>query len=128
MTLPLRRGLGAAAAVLVLTACSSPPPQTAEAPSIAPAPPTAAARPSTAPQPLPTKRPRAKPRPTPSPAPPPATGVEAVELAQTPRELAQILTVAETAIRDESVTGLALAEAAHTQQRTYRRLSLQPRW
>ena len=130
MTLTLRRGLGTAAAVLVLAACSSAPPQTAQVPSDPPAPaPTADVQPTAPAQPKPTKRQGPKPRPTPTPAAtPPATGVEAVELAQTPRELAQILTVAETTIRDERITGLPLAEAAHTQQRVYRRLSLTPRW
>lgn len=115
---------------LVLAACSTPPqtagPGSPTTPAAVDMPVRTSERPAAKPKPGTTTRPQ--PRPTPSPAPPPATGVEAVELAQTPRELAEILTVAETAIRDERVKGLALAEAAHTQQRVYRRLSLTPKW
>ncbi|MPZ73871.1 MAG: transglycosylase SLT domain-containing protein [Nitriliruptorales bacterium] len=62
---------------------------------------------------------------TSAPAQAPAPSVETVSPA---RALADILAAAETAVRDENVRGNALAEAGHTQQRTYRRLSLESRW
>lgn len=122
--------LSAAVAVALVAACgpadrqtAQPPPPTAQATPGAPAPATqrraAGGTRTTRPTPQPTAAPTTVPA---------ARGVEAVALARSPRELAQILTVAETTIRDERVTGLALAEAAHTQQRVYRRLTLTPRW
>ena len=67
--------------------------------------------------------------PTPAPTKPPAASAATpVELAQSPRALAEVLVAAERAVRDEQVAGDDLAAAAHTQQRAYRRLSLKPGW
>jgi soluble lytic murein transglycosylase-like protein len=46
--------------------------------------------------------------------------------ARTPAQLAQVLTIAETAVRNPAVTGRALVQAAHTQQLVYRRLARSP--
>jgi membrane-bound lytic murein transglycosylase B len=56
------------------------------------------------------------------------TEAPSVELARTPRQLARILTTAETAIRDLAVRGTSLEQAAWTQQLAYRRLAQQPGW
>ena len=57
-----------------------------------------------------------------------STEAPSVELARTPRQLALILSTAETAIRDLRVRGTALAQAASTQQLAYRRLAQEPGW
>jgi membrane-bound lytic murein transglycosylase B len=66
-------------------------------------------------------------RPTPS-VPVAPTEAPAVERARTPRQLAQILTTAETAIRDVRVRGTALEQAAWSQQLAYRLLAQKRGW
>ena len=60
--------------------------------------------------------------------PPAPTDAPPVEQARTPRQLAQILTAAETAIRDVRIRGTALEQMAWTQQLAYRRLSQKRAW
>lgn len=64
------------------------------------------------------------------PPPPPAApaGPVAPVAASEPAGLAAQLTAAEHAVRDETVTGPALAEAGHLQQVAYSRLADSPEW
>ena len=63
-----------------------------------------------------------------TPAPPTPLGLDpaAVEAARSATALAQVLTAAESAIRDPAVEGERLAAAAHTQQLVYRRMARSP--
>jgi hypothetical protein len=120
------RRLAAVIAVVLAGACAADGSQPEQTPPTSPAGGPATAEPDptqpAAPEPS-TEQPQ--PAAPAEPAPEPVPSLDEVTDA---RQLALVLTAAERAVRDGSVGGSDLAEAAHTQQRAYRLLSRRPRW
>jgi hypothetical protein len=116
--------LAAAALLLLLSACADAQ-QAEEAPAASPEP-TVEATETAAPTAEPTAT--AEPEPEPTEEPVPQHPTEPPDLADDPAGLAEQLTEAERAIRDERVQGQELIDAGHVQQAVYRRLVEQPDW